>query len=137
MKMTQPIGNGLYAPLFIRLALGAYLVMAGLAKLDNIPAFIKVIEEYKIISGHAATLYGVLVPYFEIGVGVMFIAGMWTTLAGIIASLILASFVYAMGIASKGGYVPNKDIILLAASLSLLYSGAGAFSVDRFRASGA
>lgn len=137
MKMTQPIGNGLYAPLFIRVALGVYFVMAGMAKLDNIPDFIKVVEEYKIISGHAATLYGVLVPYFEIGVGVMFVAGMWTTLAGIIASLILVSFIYAMGIASKGGYVPNKDVILLAASLSLLYSGAGAFSVDRFRASGA
>ncbi len=37
MKMNEPIANGLYGPLFIRVTLGSYFVLAGMLKLDLAP----------------------------------------------------------------------------------------------------
>ncbi len=133
MKLTEPLGNSLYAPLFIRCSLGAYFVMAGLAILDNLNGFILEVQSFKLLPDHMATLYAILLPYLEIGCGILLILGMWTTLGGLIASVLLSSFVYAFGIFPKSDLIFNKDIILLAAALSILYTGGGAFSVDRFR----
>jgi uncharacterized membrane protein YphA (DoxX/SURF4 family) len=78
-----------------------------------------------------------LLPYFELAAGVLLIVGIWTTLAAMLTSLMLLSFVIAFGAFPKGGELLfNKDILLLAASVSLLYSGAGALSIDRFRKTG-
>ncbi len=65
--------------------------------------------------------------------GGLFLIGFWTTLTGLILALLLGSFVYAIGLrpASMGPF--NKDLILLAAVLCVLYTGAGSMSIDRFR----
>jgi uncharacterized membrane protein YphA (DoxX/SURF4 family) len=137
MKMNEPIGNPIWGPLIIRLTLGAYFVLAGWAKLGNAAGFIKEVHSFGILPGQAATLYGILLPYFELAAGVLLIVGIWTTLAAMLTSLMLLSFVIAFGAFPKGGELLfNKDILLLAASVSLLYSGAGALSIDRFRKTG-
>ena len=124
MKLSQPIGNGLYAPLIIRVALGSYFILAGRMKIDGLPAFVEVVRKYNVLPDHLATLYATLLPFL----------GIWTTLAAMLTSLMLTSFVFALGIFSHQPF--NKDIVLLAASLSLLYSGSGSLSVDLFRKSG-
>ena len=134
--MNQPIGNSLYGPLLIRLSLGAYFILAGLSKLDNLEGFVVEVKKLAILPEPFATLYGTLLPYIEIGGGSFLILGIWTTLAAIIISLLLASFVFAFGIFPNNTDLFNKDLILLAASLSLMYSGAGAFSIDQFRKTG-
>lgn len=136
MKMNEPIGNPIWGPFLIRITLGLYFMAAGYAKLDNIPGFIKEVESFQILSPHMATLYGILLPYMEILGGGLLLIGIWTTLAAFVVSLMLFSFVMAFGIFPKGGYLFNKDLLLLAASISLLYSGAGAMSIDRFRKTG-
>lgn len=136
MKLHEPIGSSLFAPFFVRCAIGAYFVLAGLAKIDIIPQFIDQVKEFGILPSHLAVLYGILNPYTEIAVGVLLIVGFWTTLAGIISSLLLLSYIIALGTFPASSHVFNKDIVLLAGTLSLLFSGAGAFSIDRFRKTG-
>lgn len=137
MKMNHPVGNPLYAPVFIRLTLGAYFVLAGLMKLQNPQAFVDEIKKFGILKDPILTLYGILLPYFEIGCGTMLIIGVFTTLAAILTSLMLISFIVALKLFPSGGHLFNKDVVLLAASLSLLWSGAGFFSIDHFRKTGA
>lgn len=124
----------MYAPLVLRLVLGAYFIFAGRMKIDNLPAFVEVVRGYHVLPDHLGTLYATLLPFVEVGAGALLVLGMWTTLAAMLTSLMLLSFIIALGIFSHQPF--NKDIVLLAASISLLYSGSGALSVDLFRKSG-
>ncbi len=136
MKLTEPIGNTVYAPLFVRISLGSYFVMTGLAKVQDLGGFVAQVQEFHLLPAQFATVYGILVPYIEIIAGGMVLLGMWTTLGAFLLALIIGSFVYAFGIFPKTNLVFNKDLILLACALSVMYSGSGAFSVDRFRKTG-
>jgi uncharacterized membrane protein YphA (DoxX/SURF4 family) len=73
------------------------------------------------------------------------VVGLWTTLAGIVAGLSLFTYMWifrllpfselkAGGEAFKvASSFFTKEMIMLGAIVSLLYSGAGAYSVDSFR----
>jgi uncharacterized membrane protein YphA (DoxX/SURF4 family) len=130
---TEPIGNPLYAPFLVRVGLGGYFVLAGLTKLENLSTFVGQVKAFGLLSNEISTLYGLLLPYAEITVGTLLVLGFWTTVASALASLMLCSFIVALGLFPNSGQLFNKDVILLGASLSLLYSGSGAMSVDRFR----
>lgn len=142
MKFGEPIGSAIYAPLFVRITLGFFFYFSGRAKLDGLPGyvlpqFVKQVKEYNILPDQLATVYAILLPYLEIILGGLLIVGLWTTLAAGLAALILGSFVYLFGLYSGNGrIVLNKDLVLLGAALSLLYSGAGVFSIDKFRKGG-
>lgn len=136
MKMHQPLGNPVYAPFLVRISIGGYFLLAGLMKLDNIPGFVREVQAFEILPAHLATLYGILLPYTEVIVGILLLVGIWTTAAAMLASMMLLSFVIAIGLFPSRGDLYNKDLILLAGSLSLVFSGAGALSVDRFRKTG-
>ena len=136
MKLNEPIGNADIGPLLVRMPLGLYFLAAGFAKLDNIPGFIKEVQSAHVLPDHLATLYAILLPYGEMATGLLLILGIWTTLAAVLSSLMLLSFIIAIGVFPNGGYLFNKDVILLGGALSLLYSGGGSLSIDRFRKSG-
>lgn len=138
---SNPIGNSIYAPLFLRVPLGAYFVLAGLTKIDNIDAFVQQVKAFGILSNSVATAFGGILPYVEILCGLMVIFGFLTTLASGVLSLLLVTFIYAIGLFpyAKVAFAENlfnKDLLLLAIAVSLLYSGPGAFSIDRFRRGG-
>ncbi len=138
MKLNQPIGNAMYAPIFIRFALGGYFILAGLLKLENPTAFIQQVQHFQLLKEPLATLYGILLPYAELGAGALLILGLWTTLAGALSSLMLISFIIAMKLFPDAStHLFNKDVLLLCASLSLLWSGPGFYSIDYFRKTGA
>lgn len=137
MKMNEPIGNAMYGPLFIRVSLGGYFILAGLTKLENPTAFVQEIQKFGILKEPLATLYGILLPYVEIFSGGLLVLGLWTTLAAILTSLMLLSFVIALRVfPDPTSHLFNKDIMLMGASLSLLWSGAGFYSIDYFRKTG-
>jgi uncharacterized membrane protein YphA (DoxX/SURF4 family) len=142
MKMSEPLGNQMYAPFFVRVGLGMFFYFAGRSKLDGLPGyvlpeFVKQVKGFNLLPDQAATVYAILLPYFQILIGVLLIAGLWTTFAGGAAALIIGSFIYLFGVFSgpPAGLL-NKDVVLLGGALSLLYSGAGFLSIDRFRKSG-
>jgi uncharacterized membrane protein YphA (DoxX/SURF4 family) len=133
MKIHEPIGDASYGALYIRVVLGLYFVLAGLLKLNDPPGFVAEVHQLAVIPPHIGTVYGILLPYVEVVAGGLLIAGLWTTLASLCTTLMLLSFVVAFGIRPAGTPLFNKDIILLAASLSLMYTGCGAWGIDRFR----
>ncbi len=134
MKPAQPIGHSSYAPFFIRVALGSWLVLSGLLELRNVTEFIAQIKSFGLMRDHVATLVAILIPYLQLGTGFLITIGLWTTLASLIAGFVFVMMLYLVGAFPNDARVFNKDVILLAASISLLYSGAGAISVDGFRA---
>ncbi len=135
--MNEPIGNGMYGPLFIRVTLGSYFVIAGMLKLEQLPgAFIEEVRQFGILKEPLLTLYGTLLPYLEVLAGGLIILGFFTTLAGILGSLLLISYIIAFKFFPLHPHLFNKDVILLGASISLLFSGGGYYSVDNFRKTG-
>ena len=137
MKMNEPIGHSAWGPFFGRVGLGGYFFLAGMAKYGRPQAFIQEVEKLNILPAPFSTLYAVTLPYAEMLVGALLLIGIFTTFAALGSSLMLASFIFALGIfpTSTPGLF-NKDIILLGMSLSLLYTGPGAFSIDQFRRGG-
>ena len=134
MKMNQPIGDVSFGPFLIRISLGSYFVLAGLLKLDNLDAFLQIVSSFSLLPKQLAIIVGGILPYLEVASGILLVLGFWTTLAGFMSSILLISFIYMFGIYPKGSTeLFNKDIILLCASISLLYTGAGMLSVDNFR----
>ena len=133
IKMNEPIGPAVVGPLFCRLALGAYFLMAGLSKLQMLSAFVQQVKAFAVLPDNLASLYGILLPYLEVFVGACLILGLWTTMVGILASLMLISFVCAFGLFPGSSEIFNKDIVLLGGILCLLYTGPGAYSVDNMR----
>lgn len=134
MKINEPIGNAIYGPLLIRLPLGLYLIMAGLYMLSSQNAVVNAIQGLRVLPEPFATLYGVLLPYIAIAFGSLILIGLWTTLAALVVSFTLLPWIFGLGLFDHRHFL-NRDLILLGASLSLMYSGAGACSVDRFRKS--
>lgn len=133
MKMNEPIGDASIGPLLVRLPVGIYFVLAGLLILKDPTGFVAEVHNMKILPPHAGTIYAIMLPYVQIAAGGLLIIGMWTTLAAGLISLMLLSFVLAFGLYPAGSHLFSKDIIFLAAAVSLLYTGSGAWSVDRFR----
>jgi uncharacterized membrane protein YphA (DoxX/SURF4 family) len=133
MKINEPIGPAKWAPFFIRASLGLYFVLAGLGKLEVLAAFIEQVKGFGVLPANLASLYGTLLPYAEIFIGACLLLGLWTTLMGLLASLLLVSFIFAFGFFPGGHDLFNKDVILLAASLSLMYSGPGVYGSDNLR----
>ncbi len=132
--MNEPIGSATVGPLFIRLALGSYLVLAGLLKLDNLDAFVSVVQSFSIFPKQIALVIATVMPYLEVISGALLVLGLWTTLSSAIVVVLLAGIIYTFGVFPKGSTeLFNKDFILLAAAASLLYTGAGAVSIDSMK----
>lgn len=139
MKLDTPIGNPQIAPLLVRIALGFYLLYAGKAKLRPAQGlvdsdFIGLVRSLKIMPDQIANVFAILLPYLEIVTGILLIVGLWMTLTAVLSSIVVAAYIWMFGLYTGAGkIVYAKEIIMLASSLSLLYSGAGAVSLDRFR----
>ena len=133
MKPGEPIGNPAWGALFIRVAVGCFFVFKGLNEIDHAPIAIQQVGLLKNMPAHLHTLLGLLIPYLEIVAGSLLVIGFWTTIGAAAASLIALFFVYAVGVFPSGSHLLNRDLIVLAGAMSLLYTGSGAFSVDGFR----
>jgi uncharacterized membrane protein YphA (DoxX/SURF4 family) len=139
MKFDQPLGDSALAAFFVRVALGAFLLLSGKAKMNGMPGFVNPdfviqMQNMKMMPDTVSTIYAILLPYLEILTGGFLVLGFWTTFTAILACAIFGVSVYMWGLfPAETKMMFNKDVILFACSFSLLYSGAGAFSMDRFR----
>ena len=138
MKLDEPIGDASYAPFFLRVTLGAYLLLAGLAKADNLQGFVNEWQKLggQLFSHNLATIYAVVLVVCELIAGGLLVIGLWSILGGILATFVMISFVFVGGVFVGQGQLLNSNVILSAAAVSVLFLGGGAFSIDRFRKSG-
>jgi uncharacterized membrane protein YphA (DoxX/SURF4 family) len=93
LKNTLPLILGsVYTSLVFRLILGGIFIFAGFAKIHNISALVNEINQYQILPPALASLYGHILPYAEIIIGVLLVLGIVLRITAGIASLMLISF---------------------------------------------
>lgn len=136
MKVSEPVGDASWAAFFVRVTLGGFLVYKGLSELHVDPTLMQASGIYKVLPPLASRLLVTLLPFLEISGGAFLVIGFGTTLAALISALVIFTFVYGVGIFPPNTQILNKDLILLGAALSLMFSGAGALSVDRLKKGG-
>jgi uncharacterized membrane protein YphA (DoxX/SURF4 family) len=146
MNLDKPIGDPAFGPMFLRIALGAFFVFSGLAKVDEPSVLIEQVKSADILAPKWATVYAILLPYLEIIGGALLVAGFWTTLGAFLTTICVGSVMYMFGpglggtVASSGVFKSSqyatKEIILLASSIAMMFTGPGALSVDRLRKQG-
>jgi uncharacterized membrane protein YphA (DoxX/SURF4 family) len=81
-----------YTSLVFRLILGGIFIFAGFAKIHNISALVNEINQYQILPPALASLYGHVLPYAEIIIGVLLVLGIALRISAGIAGLMLISF---------------------------------------------
>ena len=140
-----------------RIALGALFVVAGVLKAhDGIALTTSAVAAYRILPTFLAAPVGVILPYFEIGLGAYLIAGLFVRAAGIVAAVQLAVFAVAVaslvvrkipascGCFGSGDQTPPSwghvgvDLLLALVALAVARYGPGLWSLDsRFGTGGA
>ncbi len=79
----------------MRLALGGTLIVSGLAKLTSGTDFVGVVSSYGMLPQALAELYGSVLPWLELLVGVSLVLGLFTRLAAAAAFCLVVSFTVA------------------------------------------
>ncbi len=93
---------GSLLPLAARLALGGVWLYAGYSKLADVPAFAREIANYKLLAyfnpslGFLESLAAIMLPWNEVAIGAMLIAGIWTRACALISMFFLALFAVAV-----------------------------------------
>lgn len=119
------------APLILRLALGVIFVAHGYPKLFK--NFGGTVQFFESINIKPAKFWVVIVGVSEFFGGLALILGIFTQIAALlIAAVKVVATVYVKKIKFKKGLVNGYefDLILLAASLALVFLGPGAFAFD-------
>ena len=132
-----------------RLILGGMLIFAGALKVGHAADLASAIAGFRLLPASVTAPIAVVLPYFEILLGIYLIVGLFTRVAATVAA---AQFVlYAGAIASAvirhipascGCFGPNDtatadwphvlfDLILAALAAFIAYGAPGAFAVDR------
>jgi uncharacterized membrane protein YphA (DoxX/SURF4 family) len=76
-----------------RLVLGGVLLAAGLAKVADPVASVTAVRAYQLLPESVERLTGYGLPFLEIGLGLLLIAGFATRVAAIVAGLLMIGFV--------------------------------------------
>ena len=126
----------------MRLVLGVVLLVAGTAKVIDPQASVAAVRAYELLPGGLVTVVGWGLPFLELVLGVLLLAGIAVRPAALAAAVLLAAFVAAVGSAATrglsidcgcfggGGPVPPgqtayaeeivRDLALLAAAVWLV-----------------
>jgi len=86
-----------------RLILGGIFIFTGFAKINHISALISEIKQYQMLPAVLASAYGHVLPYLEMAVGVLLVAGIVLRISASIAGLMLISFAAAKIVAMIRG----------------------------------
>lgn len=122
-----------------RILAGGVLILAGAGKLPERMQFVDVVMKYHVLPHPIAFGYGVILPWLELGIGLLLVLGLCTRLVAVISLPIIFSFIVANSISLSMGKVvctscfgeitiaiPTPaalvaDLILLSIMLSLLW----------------
>ena len=137
------------AVFFVRVALGAVLVVTGALKVGHAPALAASIAGYRLLPAQVIPILATLLPFIEIFVGVYLLLGLFTRVAAYVAG---AQFVlYGAAIASAvvrgipancGCFGPNDtatadwphvafDLALASVAFAIARFAPGSLALDR------
>ena len=90
--------------LVARLCLGFFLFPSALGKLTNQRGFIQGMVDYQILPERTAKVFGLILPWIELGLALALILGIALPIAATVASLLLMSFTAAVTINLQRGH---------------------------------
>lgn len=127
-------GSASFGLLLIRLVIGGIFLIAGAHKALNVEDFIAFVRGMGTIPPNLAFYLGFILPFTEILFGAFFIIGFFTPLTSLILSIMIVSFVIVLPEpAQQARYsIPQISfyLVMLACTLTTLFSGAGVISFD-------
>jgi putative oxidoreductase len=140
---------GRWLVLVLRVAIGGIFIVAGASKVGNAAQFAAQIAGFRLLPEGVIAPLAVMLPYWEILLGVLVILGLFTRVAAWIAVLLLALFDLAIASAvvrgmsvSCGCFGPNdatvttwaevaRDAVFVALALIVALRPPGALALDR------
>jgi len=147
-KVVQP-----WLTLLARLILGGVLFAAGALKIGSLQKSAMAVRAYELLPVSLANFLGYTLPWIEIGVGLLLIAGVAVRISGLIGAFTMLAFIIAIaqawarglsidcGCFGGGGAVDPedtkylseiiRDIGLLILGIYLYFYPKGRFSVDK------
>ncbi|MFM8632816.1 MAG: DoxX family protein [Candidatus Nanopelagicus sp.] len=123
-KMYQP-----WITLLARLGLGGVLLAAGGLKIGNLQKSAMSVRAYELLPVGLANFLGYVLPWIEIGMGLLLIVGVWVSIVGLLGVLTMFAFVVAIaqawarglsidcGCFGGGGQVDPEDTKYLSSIL--------------------
>ncbi|MBA7695726.1 hypothetical protein ES703_104361 [subsurface metagenome] len=84
-----------YFTLLSRVVLGGVLIFAGIVKLPHTRTLIWEIDQYHILPGSLATVYGHALPSLAIVLGSLLVLGVWLKISASLSGLLVLSFTIA------------------------------------------
>ena len=147
-KVAQP-----WLTLLARLILGGVLFAAGALKIGSLQKSAMAVRAYELLPVSLANFLGYTLPWIEIGVGLLLIAGVAVRISGLIGAFTMLAFIFAIaqawarglsidcGCFGGGGAIDPedtkylseiiRDIGLLILGIYLYFYPKGRFSVDK------
>ncbi len=122
--------NSSFGLFLIRLSVGSLFLIAGSRKLFDVEGFIKSVKAMNVLPENLAFIYGFIFPFAEVLLGGLLIIGLFTPITTFLLSLLTLSIVIATGAVPAAGPPFSYNLIILACTLALFFSGSGGFSFD-------
>jgi putative oxidoreductase len=126
------------AALLLRLGLAALFLSFGLDKFARPANIQRQVVDSQLLSDALARLFASAIGFWEVGLGVLFLLGLFTRPAALVAILALIGYTIYLGVASQYPIfgvsqlgVVDRNVPLMFMSGALLVVGAGAWSLDR------
>lgn len=82
----------------LRFVLGVLFVAAGVAKVGRRGVFVEAVRGYQMLPPSLVGVVGVGLPWLEVGVGVLLIAGVGLPVVGVVTAGLLVVFAYGMAV---------------------------------------
>ena len=107
--------------LIARLALGGVLFVAGAIKIPYPYKAAAAMRAYELLPNSFASIFGYILPWFEVGLGLLLILGVATRLSGLIGALLMILFMCGMFV--RGHWLVILSLYLPAKSTSVMMLG--------------
>ncbi len=97
MGIAELLGHP-YVVLLIRWTLGGVLAVAGIAKLCDRAMFVRAVHSFRILPPRLSQQLGLVIPYVEVGTGLLLLIGLESRLAAVLAIVLFTGFAVAIGV---------------------------------------
>jgi uncharacterized membrane protein YphA (DoxX/SURF4 family) len=130
-------GSSSFGLLLIRLSIGSIFLFAGARKAMDVEGFIFYVKSFEIMPANLAFISGFVLPFAEMLFGALFIIGFFTPLTSLVLSFMSVGFILVSAKIPSENHLYTIPVcafylVILACTLTTLFSGAGVISLDVF-----